>query len=119
MSPEYNTLSHFNWTRFGGAGQQGKIERYHRSIKNVINLQNYYLPGELKLEIERFVEYYNNRRYHESLDNLTPATVYNGCRRQHLSMRDIVKRKTLKARKAFNLGKGERKNQLLLLRNVS
>ncbi|MBT4484377.1 MAG: transposase [Candidatus Latescibacteria bacterium] len=55
---------------------QGKIKRYHRSIKNVINLQNYYLPGELELEIKRFVEYYNNKRYHESLDNLTPATVY-------------------------------------------
>lgn len=98
---------------------QGKIERYHRSIKNVINLQNYYLPGELELEIERFVEYYNNRRYHESLDNLTPATVYNGCRRQHLSLRDMIKRKTLKARKAYNLGKGGRKKQLQLLRSVS
>ncbi len=98
---------------------QGKIERYHRSIKNVINLQNYYLPGELELEIKHFVEYYNNRRYHESLDNLTPATVYNGNRRECLSLRDMIKRKTLKARKAFNLGKGKRKNQLLLARSVS
>ena len=37
---------------------QGKIERYHRSIKNVVNLQHYYLPGELEREIERYVEYY-------------------------------------------------------------
>ena len=98
---------------------QGKIERYHRSIKNVINLQNYYLPGELEQEIERFVEYYNNQRYHESLDNLTPATVYHGLSRQSLTLRDIAKRKTLKARKAFNLGKGEQINQLHLIRSVS
>jgi len=88
---------------------QGKIERYHRSIKNVINLQHYYLPGELKQEIERFVEYYNNQRYHESLDNLTPATVYKGQSRQSLSLRDMIKRETLRMRKAFNLRKGERK----------
>jgi len=89
---------------------QGKIERYHRSIKNVINLQHYYLPGELEREIERFVEYYNHQRYHESLDNLTPADVYNGRRRQCLLLRDMIKRETLRTRKAFNLGKGRTKN---------
>ena len=98
---------------------QGKIERYHRSIKNVINLQNYYLPGELEQEIGRFVDYYNNKRYHESLDNLTPSDVYNGHRRECLSIRDMIKRKTLKVRKAINLGKGERKNKLLLTKCVS
>jgi len=55
---------------------QGKIERYHRSMKNRILLQNYYLPGQLEHSIDEFVEYYNNCRYHESLDNLTPADVY-------------------------------------------
>ena len=90
-----------------------------RSIKNVINLQNYYLPGELEREIERFVEYYNNKRYHESLDNLTPADVYSGRRRECLSIRDMIKRKTLRARKAINLGKGVQKNQLLLTKYVS
>jgi len=98
---------------------QGKIERYHRSIKNVINLQNYYLPGELECEIKRFVKYYNYQRYHESLDNLTPADVYNGRRRECLSIRDMIKRKTLKARKTINLGKGDWKNQLLLTKCVS
>lgn len=98
---------------------QGKIERYHRSIKNVINLQNCYLPGELEQEIGNFVEYYNNERYHESLDNLTPDDVYNGRRRQCLSLRKMIKRKTLKTRKAFNLGKGEEKNHLHLLKSVS
>ena len=51
---------------------QGKIERYHRSMKNEINLQKYYLPWELEQEIARFIEYYNNERYHNSLDNVTP-----------------------------------------------
>ena len=57
---------------------QGKIERWHRSMKNEILLENYYLPGELESAIRRFVEYYNHERYHESLNNLTPTDVYNG-----------------------------------------
>ncbi len=57
---------------------QGKIERYHRSMKNVIKLRNYEYPWELQHAIGEFVEYYNQHRYHESLDNLTPADVYWG-----------------------------------------
>ena len=41
-------------------------------MKNVVKLQNYYLPWELEREIDRFVQYYNHERVHESLDNLTP-----------------------------------------------
>lgn len=80
---------------------QGKIERYHRSLKNVVSLQHYYLPGELEQELERFVDHYNNHRYHESLDNLTPADVYHGRRRERLNVRDIIKRKTMKLRRAL------------------
>jgi len=57
---------------------QGKIERYHRSMKNIVNLQNYFLPEELEREVASFVEYYNHQRYHESLDNLTPADMFYG-----------------------------------------
>jgi transposase InsO family protein len=57
---------------------QGKIERYHRSMKNQILLENYYLPGQLEQRLAEFVDYYNLRRYHESLNNLTPADVYFG-----------------------------------------
>jgi len=53
---------------------QGKIERYHRAMKNRILLDNYYLPGQLEQSIQEFVSYYNNCRYHESLHNLTPAS---------------------------------------------
>jgi putative transposase len=45
---------------------QGKIERYHRSMKNIIRLDTYYLPGELESRIGEWVDYYNNHRYHES-----------------------------------------------------
>jgi putative transposase len=82
---------------------QGKIERYHRSMKNEVTLQKYYMPWELEQEIARFVEYYNNERYHESLDNVTPADVYSGRHREILTRREQIKRKTLKARRRYNL----------------
>jgi hypothetical protein len=47
-------------------------------MKNQILLENYYLPGQLEQRLAEFVDYYNLRRYHESLDNLTPADVYFG-----------------------------------------
>jgi putative transposase len=55
---------------------QGKIERWHQTLKNRILLENYYLPGDLERQIRAFVEHYNHIRYHESIDNLTPADVY-------------------------------------------
>ena len=55
---------------------QGKIERWHQTLKNRILLENYFLPGDLNASIERFVTHYNHHRYHESLSNLTPADVY-------------------------------------------
>ena len=72
---------------------QGKIERYHRSMKNQILLENYYLPGELKKRIGQFVSYYNNERYHESLDNLTPVDVYFGRGEKILNWRAKLKNK--------------------------
>ncbi len=78
---------------------QGKIERYHRSMKNVVKLQNYHFPWELEQEIGRFVEYYNHHRYHESLNNVTPADVYFNRHREILSKRDKTKQKTLELRR--------------------
>ena len=82
---------------------QGKIERYHRSMKNEIKLQHYYMPGELELEIERFVQYYNNERYHESLKNVRPADVYFGRNKRIETRREQLKRQTLQLRKIQNL----------------
>lgn len=83
---------------------QGKIERYHRTMKNIIKLQNYYLPWELEQEIGLFVKYYNHERVHESLDNMTPADVYYGRYRQIKRLRDMVKEQTLEQRRRKNLG---------------
>lgn len=83
---------------------QGKIERYHRTMKNIIKLQNYYFPWELELEIKTFVEYYNHERVHESLDNMTPADVYHGRAKEIRDMRHMVKEQTLRQRRRKNLG---------------
>jgi putative transposase len=79
---------------------QGKIERYHRSIKNVLLLDNYYCPDDLKAEIGRFVAYYNHRRYHESLDNVTPADVYTGRAAAILEQRERTKEETMNRRRS-------------------
>ena len=81
---------------------QGKIERYHRSMKNILLLENYYSPSELEDQIELFVDYYNNYRYHEALDNITPADVYNGRRWEILTSREQIKKKTLRLRRMQN-----------------
>lgn len=78
---------------------QGKIERWHRSMKNQILLDNYYLPGELKEQLHRFVDYYNHERYHESLNNLTPADVFYGRGEVILDQRELIKQNTLAMRK--------------------
>lgn len=82
---------------------QGKIERYHRSIKNVICLEHYYLPWELERAIAGFVEHYNQQRYHEALGNLTSADVFFGRATQVLDARAAVKRRTLAQRRAQHL----------------
>ncbi len=78
---------------------QGKIERYHRTMKNVVKLQHYYFPWELEAALRDFVSYYNNERYHESLDNVTPADVYFGRQYAVLSERSKIKRLTMQQRK--------------------
>ena len=78
---------------------QGKIERYHRTMKNVIKLDNYYSPEDLSKAIAEFVKYYNYERYHESLRNLTPADVYFGRDKKILKERSRIKEKTLKERR--------------------
>lgn len=78
---------------------QGKIERYHRSMKNILLLDNYYCPEELTIQIAAFVEHYNNQRYHESLDNVTPADVYHGRATHILEQRQQIKKETIQKRR--------------------
>ena len=60
-------------------------------MKNQILLNNYYLPGELQEHLQQFINYYNHERYHESLDNLTPADVYYGLGHEILDRRAVIK----------------------------
>lgn len=78
---------------------QGKIERYHRTMKNIIKLEHYYSPEELEGKIAEFVEYYNNYRYHESLNNVTPADVYFERDQEIFTRREEIKQRTLMKRK--------------------
>jgi len=78
---------------------QGKIERWHQTLKNRILLENYYLPGDLEAQVDAFVAHYNHRRYHESLGNLTPADVYFGRGQTILLKREKIKRQTIERRR--------------------
>jgi putative transposase len=78
---------------------QGKIERWHQTLKNRILLENYFLPGDLEAQLAAFVDYYNNHRYHESIDNLTPADVYFGRGKTILVAREKIKRQTIAERR--------------------
>jgi putative transposase len=93
---------------------QGKIERYHRTMKNVVKLQNYYVPWELEQELEAFVSWYNEERYHESLDNLTPQDVYLGRGREIQTARQRLKAQTLRRRKWYNQGR-DRKEETKII----
>ena len=78
---------------------QGKIERWHQTLKNRILLEHYYLPGELEAQVAAFVEHYNHARAHESLSNLTPADVYFGRGEAILLERERIKRQTIADRR--------------------
>ena len=82
--------------------EKGKIERWHQTLKNRILLENYYLPGDLEAQVEAFVDHYNHRRAHESLQNLTPADVYFGRGAAILRERERIKRKTIRRRRLLH-----------------
>ena len=74
-------------------------EYAHQTLKNRILLENYFLPGDLKRQIEAFTDHYNHQRYHESLINVTPSDVYFGRAQAILNKRERIKRKTLETRR--------------------
>ena len=78
---------------------QGKIERWHQTLKNRILLETYFLPGDLEARIEAFVQHYNHQRYHESLNNVTPADAYFGRAETIIKQRERIKRQTIEHRR--------------------
>jgi putative transposase len=83
----------------------GKIERYHRSLKETIHLVVWETPGEVEREIAGFIVHYNTRCYHEALGNVTPDDVYFGRKENVLRTRATTKQLTLARRREYNLEK--------------
>jgi putative transposase len=88
----------------------GKIERYHRSLKGEINQLPYDMPSELEKAIADFIEYYNYRRYHEGLCDVTPYDVYTGRNLEILRKRKEAKSRTLEERRDYNRAAREQGN---------
>jgi RNA-directed DNA polymerase len=82
----------------------GKIERFHETLKARLNLLVYTSPDELRRAMAEFIEFYNQRRYHEGIGNVTPADVYYGRREEILKRREEQKQQTLYERFQYNLG---------------
>ena len=68
----------------------GKLERYHQSIKQEVNQVPYEAPSDLEVAIAGFVDHYDNRRYHKALSNVTPDDVLKGRRGAILTRRSEV-----------------------------
>jgi len=82
----------------------GKVERYQQSLKREVNQLPYELPSQLEQAIADFVDYYNSRRYHKALGNVTPADVLNGRREEILQRRKEVQILTITRRRDYNQG---------------
>jgi hypothetical protein len=81
----------------------GKIERFHERLKARLNLLVYTSAEQLRAALTEFIEFYNQRRYHEGIGNVTPADVYYGRREEILKRREEQKRQTLYDRFQYNL----------------
>ena len=82
----------------------GKVERYQQSLKREVNQLPYEFPSQLEQAIVDFVDYYNYRRYHKALGNVTPADVLYGRREEILKRRKEVQVQTINRRRNYNLG---------------
>jgi len=60
------------------------------------------LPDQLEQRLAEFVDYYNLRRYHESLNNLTTTDVYFNRAQTILTRREKTKLKTIELRRRLH-----------------
>jgi RNA-directed DNA polymerase len=112
--PGYVSRSFRDYLRLVGIGHilaapfhpqtNGKVERYQRSLKREVNQLPYELPSQLERAIADFVDYYNYRRYHKALGNVTPADVLYGRREEILARRKEVQTETINRRRDYNQG---------------
>lgn len=84
----------------------GKLERFHETLRARVNLLVWTSPEELRTAIAEFIEFYNQRRYHEGIGNVAPADVYYGRREEILKRREEQKQQTLYRRSQYNRGQG-------------
>jgi putative transposase len=70
------------------------------------------MPGELREAIAAFVEYYNHRRYHEGLGDVTPYDVYTGRHVEIIQRRKEAKNRILQVRSDYNRVAREQGNGL-------
>ncbi len=80
----------------------GKLERYHQTIKRDVNQVPYEVPADLEAAIAAFVAYYNYRRYHKALRNVTPSDVLRGRREEILQRRKEIQAQTIEHRRRYN-----------------
>jgi transposase InsO family protein len=80
----------------------GKVERYQQSLKREVNQLPYEFPSQLERAIADFADYYNFRRYHKALGNVTPADVLNSRREDIIQRRKEVQRQTTNRRRDYN-----------------
>ena len=88
----------------------GKLERYHQSVKREVNQVPYEVPGDLEVAIAGFEDYYNNRRYHKTLGNVIPDDVLKGRRDGILIRKREVKAQALQWRQRYNRHRRESSN---------
>ena len=80
----------------------GKLERYHRTLKADVNQVPYEVVEDLEGAIRDFVGFYNYRRYHKALRDVTPADVLEGRLEAILAHRKEVQRETFDRRRRYN-----------------
>ncbi len=112
--PGYVSRSFRDYLRLVGIGHilsapfhpqtNGKVERYQQSLKREVNQLPYEAPSQLDKAIADFVDYYNYRRYHKALGDVTPADVLYGRKEQILQRRKEVQILTINRRRDYNRG---------------
>ena len=77
----------------------GKLERYHQTLKRDVNQLPYELPSDLEAAIVAFVSYYNYRHYNKAPGKETPSDVLRGRREDILRRRKGLRAQTIERRR--------------------